>query len=110
MVLEHEGSAMTLRISMYASPRKFKTQLLRHAAQRKLQKAVASGKVKKPTRCQHCKRIVAKAQLHGHHHDYRKPFAVKWLCQLCHVKAHGPRYAAKAAYHQMLRESGIIGH
>ena len=101
---------MTLRISMYASPRKFKTQLLRHAAQRKLQKAVAAGRVKKPTRCQHCKRRVAKPQLQGHHHDYRKPFDVKWLCQACHVKAHGPRYAAKAVYHQMLRESGLIGH
>ena len=101
---------MTLRVSFHASPRKFKTQLLRHAVQRKLQKAVAAGKVKKPTRCQRCKRKVAKTQLQGHHHDYRKPFDVDWLCQACHVKTHGPRYAAKAAYYQMLRESGVIGH
>ena len=101
---------MTLRVSFHASPRKLKTQLLRDAAQRKLQKAVAAGRVKKPTRCQRCKRKVAKAQLQGHHHDDRRPFDVDWFCQACHVKAHEPRYAAKAAYHQMLRESGIIGH
>jgi hypothetical protein len=101
---------MTLRVSIYASSRKFKTQLLRDGAQRKLQKAVAAGRVKKPTQCQRCKRRTAKAQLQGHHHDYRKPFDVDWLCQRCHVKEHGPRFAAKAAYYQMLRESGIIGH
>ena len=101
---------MTLRVSFHASPRKFKTQQLRNDVQRKLQNAVAAGRVKKPTRCQRCKRKVAKAQLQGHHHDYRKPFDVDWLCQACHVKTHGPGYAAKAAYYQMLRESGAIGH
>lgn len=101
---------MSFRAPLFASPRKIKSLLNRHSAQRKLQKAVAAGKVTKPSRCQGCRQKFPKHKLQGHHRDYRKPFDVEWFCQACHYEKHGPRFQAKAAYRQMLRESGIIGH
>jgi hypothetical protein len=102
---------MSFRVSLLASPRKFKQLWLHNAAQRRLQKAVASGKVKKPTHCQRCLKKFPKNKLQGHHRDYRKPLDnVKWYCQACHYKKHSPEFQAAAKYRQMQRLSGIIGH
>ncbi|MDP2383710.1 MAG: hypothetical protein Q8N00_13005 [Nitrospirota bacterium] len=101
---------MSFRRSLLASPQKLEKLWQRHLAQRKLQKAVAAGKVKKPIRCQRCRKRFPKQRLQGHHHDYRKPFDVEWYCQACHYKKHPSRFQAKAAYRQMQRLSGIIGH
>lgn len=101
---------MTLRVSPLASPRKIKQQIARNAAQRTLQTAVASGKVKKPTRCQRCRKPIEKKKLQSHHRDHEKPFDVKWFCALCHSKAHGKKRHQTNLFYKVLRESGVIGH
>lgn len=56
---------------------------LAYAAHTILSNAVRAGKIKKPKRCQICKR---KRKLHGHHPDYYKPLEVIWACPPCHFK------------------------
>ncbi len=55
-------------------------------AREALRYAVQSGRIAKPSTCQDCGRT--DLQLHGHHHDYTKPFDVTWLCSRCHGKRH----------------------
>ncbi len=51
--------------------------------------AVARGKLKKPSRCEKCKKKISKRKLHGHHHrGYKNPLDVQWLCEPCHRLAH----------------------
>lgn len=45
---------------------------------------VKRGKVKKLP-CEVCGDLV----VHGHHEDYTKPLAVRWLCKLHHLQLHG---------------------
>ena len=51
-----------------------------------LNKAIKQGKVIRATSCQSCG--ASDVRIHGHHHDYTKPFDVAWLCQPCHLKLH----------------------
>jgi len=53
-------------------------------AQRLLQIAVKTGKVKK----QNCKECGSDKNIQGHHEDYTKPLEVLWLCPLCHKRLH----------------------
>lgn len=51
-----------------------------------VQRAVRTGKIKRPSRCSRCRR---KSQvIHGHHRDYSKPLEVVWLCAKCHKLEH----------------------
>lgn len=50
----------------------------------KLNYCVRTGKVIKPNCCESCHE---KKKLDGHHEDYSKPLAVKWLCRPCHADA-----------------------
>jgi len=43
--------------------------------------AVKTGKIKKPQNCTKC---MSTERIHGHHHDYKKPLEIEWLCSLCH--------------------------
>jgi hypothetical protein len=103
---------MSLRSPAYnASPRKVIILVRRNQAQRKLQKAVARGLIKKPSHCQRCRKPFPKPRLQGHHHrGYSNPLDVKWYCQACHYKQHSLRFQSNAAYRQMLRLDGLIGH
>lgn len=66
-----------------------KTWGARNSTKRKAHIAVGNalrdGKISKPSKCQRCKK---KRKLHGHHHDYKKPLDVEWLCTPCHTKEH----------------------
>jgi transposase-like protein len=61
------------------------------AAHAVLKLAVRSKQIAKPDCCEACS--ASAAQLNGHHDDYAKPLAVRWLCQPCHSawhRANGP--------------------
>lgn len=55
------------------------------SAQRKVRKAVLSGKLIRPSHCQICN---IEAKVHGHHEDYNRPFDVIWMCSKCHLYHH----------------------
>ena len=48
--------------------------------------AVKSGKLEKPKSCGSC--YIPNVRIHGHHDDYSKPLAVRWLCSMCHIAWH----------------------
>jgi hypothetical protein len=52
-------------------------------AHNKLQVAVRTGRIIKPTFCSHCKKSFVRIE--GHHEDYPKPLEVEWLCTNCHL-------------------------
>lgn len=57
----------------------------KYKARQAVNNALASGKLKKPEKCENC-RTVCNPQ--GHHIDYSKVLEVKWLCAKCHRKEH----------------------
>ena len=63
-------------------------------AQNAAAKAIQSGRLIRPEKCQRCPSI---GPLGAHHHDYSKPLEVEWLCIDCHVIADRERRAREAA-------------
>jgi hypothetical protein len=61
-------------------------------ARKVLQRAVAAGRVIRGP-CAVCGAL----DTHGHHTDYRKPYAVVWLCQAHHLEEHRRIDAEKSA-------------
>jgi hypothetical protein len=53
----------------------------KNRARNRISAALRDGKIVKPTACSRCG-IVGRVE--AHHHDYRKPFDVQWLCFRCH--------------------------
>jgi len=49
----------------------------------KLNRAVLSGKILKPSNCSECGKM---RKISAHHADYNKPLEVRWLCYACHGK------------------------
>jgi hypothetical protein len=54
-------------------------------ARKKLNYAVATGKLERPENCEGCGR---QAEVEGHHPDYSQPLVVVWLCTKCHGVEH----------------------
>jgi len=50
-------------------------------ARDELNRAVAAGRIARPSVCEKCGRA---RKVHGHHTDYAQPLLVTWLCTLCH--------------------------
>lgn len=55
--------------------------------------ALHTGKLVRPEQCQQCgvtppKTSNGRSRLHAHHDDYQAKLDVRWLCSLCHGKAH----------------------
>ena len=69
-----------------------KKQRLKYPEKKKaagiLNRAVATGKLKRSVFCESCG-LPAKTE--GHHSDYSKPLEVEWLCRKCHVEVHDCR-------------------
>ena len=57
---------------------------LKILARQAVQKALKSGRLFKPNKCEECKKIFSKDSIQGHHEDYDKPLEVRWLCRKCH--------------------------
>lgn len=57
------------------------------AAKKRLRQAVQSGRVKKPEHCQ-ALGCQSRLRLEAHHHDYRKPLDVVFVCARHHRRAH----------------------
>lgn len=55
----------------------------RTKARQKLNNAVISGRIIRPTNCSQCGKL---RKITAHHDDYSKPFEVRWLCLECHGK------------------------
>ena len=53
-------------------------------AQNLLNYAVRTGKIERKP----CESCGTTERVHGHHHDYRKPYDVRWLCYACHKATH----------------------
>lgn len=96
--------------SLSARLRYANTLRLRDKAQRKLQHAVARGTVKKPTRCQRCRKKFPKRKIHGHHRNYQTPLKVEWYCQACHYKKHPLWFQQRANERMMVRLGGGISY
>jgi len=54
-------------------------------ARQAVRTAVYTGKLHKPSRCQHCNKRFPKAQLEGHHPNHDRKLEVVWLCRTCHA-------------------------
>ena len=50
-----------------------------------LRGAVRDGQITRPETCEVCSK---RARIVGHHDDYSKPLAVRWLCEKCHKNWH----------------------
>jgi hypothetical protein len=57
----------------------------KHRARLDLANALLRGDIKRPDMCQVCG--IEKCK-HGHHHDYRLPLDVIWVCIKCHGEIH----------------------
>ena len=55
------------------------------SAQRKAERAVKNGGLKKPNSCELCE---VEGRIHGHHSDYSEPLKVIWVCVPCHSQIH----------------------
>jgi hypothetical protein len=59
------------------------------AAHQAVVRALKSGKIIRPEKCQVCG---SKEKLNAHHHDYNKSLDVIWLCVPCHKKVHSKHF------------------
>ena len=59
-----------------------------------VRRAVASGRIVKPTACSECGKC---GLIHGHHDDYEKPLVVRWLCPMCHSRVDAERIKLDSA-------------
>ena len=84
------------RISDRKSARKNRlTHPVQYQSRLKLSRAIASGFIKKPSKCSVCHK--KNKRIHGHHEDYSKPLDVIWMCPWCHSQHH--RMQRKGAHH-----------
>ena len=58
----------------------------KQSARDKVQKALQSHRLLKPSICSMCRQ--QSTRIEGHHSDYSKPLDVSWLCPPCHAQIH----------------------
>ena len=74
-------------------------------AQNQLNYALRMGKVIKSP----CEVCGTSERVHAHHHDYSKPYDVKWLCYLCHKAAHPVSKEDKEIKFKGARHAVLLG-
>ena len=55
------------------------------SAHKTVERAVKSGKIAKPNKCQCCGNS---SKLEAHHNDYSEKLSIIWLCPACHKQYH----------------------
>lgn len=92
----HTPASIEGRAVRLDAQRRWRARNLEHArvlgaAAEAVRRAVAAGRLQRPTRCSSCGR---EATIHAHHHngyDKAHHLDVRWLCVACHEDAHhGP--------------------
>jgi hypothetical protein len=63
-------------------------------ATRAVTKAIASGRLVRPSTCSECG---TSCKPEAHHDDYSKPLGVRWLCRPCHLLFHERERASRQA-------------
>ncbi len=67
----------------------FVSERVKERARAEVQKAVADGRLVRPSLCEKCGKPPKRGrQILAHHDDYNKPLDVRWLCDKCHGKVH----------------------
>jgi hypothetical protein len=56
-------------------------------------RAIKSGELIRPNRCQRCS---LPCKPHAHHDDHSKPLDIMWLCPVCHAARHVELMSIKA--------------
>jgi hypothetical protein len=64
----------------------------KRSAHHAVNNAVRDGRLHKPMNCSKCG---TDGRIYGHHDDYSKPLAVRWLCSTCHRDWHREHGEAK---------------
>lgn len=57
-------------------------RLLFKRVQSVVYRAIKSGRLVRPDRCEACGKVT---KPHAAHHDYSRPLEVRWLCRACHL-------------------------
>ncbi len=68
------------------------TNRQKQEARRLLREAVMDGRLPKSPFCENCGNKFPSYMIHGHHVDYNKPYAVRWLCIRCHNEQHTDKF------------------
>jgi len=62
---------------------------IKQRARSAVKRAIKSGKLTRPNRCENCGHYYPPSyKLQAHHEDYNKPLDVVWLCIRCHKREH----------------------
>lgn len=64
----------------------------RHRANALLNYYISTGSIKKPKICSRCNN---ENNIEAHHHDYKKPLDVIWVCRVCHKNIHHNKISAE---------------
>ncbi len=90
--MDDEGEEFMAAVHAAAKARRSASQRAyrqRHPERRKayqfVQLALFFGYLKRPNRCEKCKR---RRKPEAHHTDYMKPLDIQWLCKSCHEEEH----------------------
>jgi len=78
---EQDKTAYNEKRRLYNSKR----EKIKNNARQKLERAVNSGLIRRPNRCDDCG---VECKPHGHHEDYSLPLNVIWVCTACHGIRH----------------------
>jgi len=78
-------SARKERLRIYQQNRRIRNPE-KETARRKFSRAIKAGQIIRPSICSKCG---SAGKIEGHHHDYKKPLDVVWLCFMCHREEHG---------------------